>query len=387
MNAIKRYPAIGDIAILHEGKVRFLGQDATADFVGKQQCIGVVYDVRGKEVKLVGGDNDKNQKWSCVCDFEIAEIPSNTGDYEVKLQNAVIGNFHYTRSAGTKAEFVTQLNAYLKTNASKWEAYMSGDRAILQLSDYTAYESTCTIAGCTLNKLIGTEASYTDNHPMRNQVRQRAFYSGMCRPRLGEWARNETAPNNNPSTRMDGVKQLFVTFPCSEAYYNGELGDGLRAHFATYEDYLDACMCRLYELDSKIMAFRDGREICAKLKDKKVMVRGVSTPAYSAVDYAANYDSGVEGFGKGAWWLPSMHELAILMRSITVGTKSPIDPINASLAKKAGWSQISAVRDRWSCCRYDANSAWCFSGIGIASNSYFYYGFACAVVSALTLND
>ena len=146
-------------------------------------------------------------------------------------------------------------------------------------------------------------------------------------------------------------------------------------------------MCRLYELDSKIMAFRDGREICAKLKDKKVMVRGVSTPAYSAVDYAANYDSGVEGFGKGTWWLPSMHELAILMRSITVGTKSPIDPINASLAKKAGWSQISSVRNRWSCCRYNANNAWYFNGIGITNNGYFCNGFACSVVSALTLND
>lgn len=79
---------------------------------------------------------------------------------------------------------------------------------------------------------------------------------------------------------MDGITKLFEILPCSEIYYNGELGDGLRENFSTYEDYLDACMVRTNELSHGIMQYKDSKSTADKLLNKKLLVRGVETDAY-----------------------------------------------------------------------------------------------------------
>ena len=385
MNTIKKYPEVGDIVIKVGDDIRFLGQDATPEFIETQQAVGVVYFVCGNHVKIVGGINDTQQPWSCVADFEIETIPNATGDYAVTLQGKSVGNFHYTKTTGTKEEFVQQLNAWLPSVDNKFEAYMHNGVAVLQLSDCTAYSNTNTIAGCKLRKRVGEELSDVTSSMLLTQVKSNNLYSGMCRAKLLEWARNETQPNCNPTKRMDGVTKLFEIFPCSEAYYNGGLGDGLRANYPTYEAYIDACMARVWELDRGVMAHRDGKAICARLKDKKVLVRGEEKAAYSAVDWALAYDSGVPGFGKGTWWLPSMHELTLLMQDITLGTKRPLDKINTALGKKKGWSTISSASSCWSCCRCNVHFAWHFYSYGLANNGDFYYMWRVGAVSAFNL--
>ena len=385
MNTIKKYPEVGDIVIKVGDDIRFLGQDATPEFIETQQAVGVVYFVCGNHVKIVGGINDTQQPWSCVADFEIETIPNATGDYAVTLQGKSVGNFHYTKTTGTKEEFVQQLNAWLPSADNKFEAYMHNGVAVLQLSDYTANSNNNTIAGCKLRKRVGEELSDVTSSMLLTQVKSNNLYSGMCRAKLLEWARNETQPNCNPTKRMDGVTKLFEVFPCSEAYYNGGLGDGLRANYPTYEAYIDACMARVWELDRGVMAHRDGKAICARLKDKKVLVRGEEKAAYSAVDWALAYDSGVPGFGKGTWWLPSMHELTLLMQDITLGTKRPLDKINTALGKKKGWSTISSAANRWSCCRYSVHHAWYFNVCGFANNNHFSGRWHVGAVSAFNL--
>ena len=385
MNTIKKYPEVGDIVIKVGDDIRFLGQDATPEFIETQQAVGVVYFVCGNHVKIVGGINDTQQPWSCVADFEIETIPNATGDYAVTLQGKSVGNFHYTKTTGTKEEFVQQLNAWLPSADNKFEAYMHNGVAVLQLSDYTANSNNNTIAGCKLRKRVGEELSDVTSFMLLTQVKSNNIYSGMCRAKLLEWARNETQPNCNPTKRMDGVTKLFEVFPCSEAYYNGGLGDGLRANYPTYEAYIDACMARVWELDRGVMAHRDGKAICARLKDKKVLVRGEEKAAYSAVDWALAYDSGVPGFGKGTWWLPSMHELTLLMQDITLGTKRPLDKINTALGKKKGWSTISSAANRWSCCRYSVNHAWYFNVCGFSNNNNFSGRWHVGAVSAFNL--
>lgn len=375
MNTVKLYPSVGDIFIIVDGKKRFVsGADATEEFINKQQAVGVVYDVHGRLFDVVSGVNDKTFPWSVACDFEIETIPSDSMTCEVKLHNAVVGNFDYTKTDGTKSEFVTQLNAWLGTNAPKWEAYMKGETAILQLSTYDVYEDTCTIAGCTLRKRVSDELADSTADITRNQVFQCTIYNGICRARLKEWAENNANKNNNPTTRMDGVTKLFVTYPCSRAYYEGELGDGLREHFSTYDDYLDACMVRPVEPDRGvgIMRYRDGKEIADKLLAKKLLVRGVETDAYPCAVWANAYDSGVEGYGPGTFHQPSLSELARLMRDITRGTNRPLDPVNVALGKRKTWTQISNTRHRWSCSRYNISNAWVANGRGVCD--YYHFG-------------
>ena len=370
---VRKYPKFGDIFFIENGEKRFVqGADITTEEANSLQAVGVVYNVQGKLFDVVAGVNNTSLPWSVACDFEITAIPSDSQDCEVKLQNAVVGTFSYVKTEGTKAEFVEQLNTWLADNAPKWEAYMENETtAILQMSTYDSYENTCTIAGCTLVKRVGSELAAETISWCRNQVLQRTTYNGCCRARLGEWAATQTSPNNNPTTRMNGTTQLFVTFPCSEAYYNGELGDGLRENFATYEDYLDACMVRPVELREGIMRYKDGKPTADKLLGKKLLVRGVEKDAYPCAAWANNFDCGVPGYGAGTFHQASMSELSRLMRNITNGTSQPMDAINVSLGKRTGWTRISSASNRWAAGRYGTNHAWRCSSVGICGYGNF----------------
>ena len=374
MNTVKLYPEYGDIFFIDkDGNKRFVGQDATTEFVNSIDAVGVVYDVNGRTFSVVAGVNDQAFPASIACDYEITSIPTESGDYEVTLQGAVVGNFTYTNTNGTKSEFVSQLNTWLETNAPKWEAYMEDDNtAILQMSTYDTYEGTVSISGCTLSKRVLSELEATTNSKIRNQVGQTAAYSGCCRVRLGEWVPTQTSPNNNPTTRMNGTTQLFVNYPCSEAYYNGELGDGLRENFATYEDYLDACMCRPREVKNGIMQYTDGKQLSDLLLNKKLLVRGIEKNAYPCAIWANNFDCGVDGYGAGIFHQASMSELAILMLNITLGTKQPLDAVNTSLSKRTGWSQISSTSNRWAAGCSNTSFSWSYSSYGICGYNYFF---------------
>lgn len=388
MNTVKLYPEYGDIFFIDkDGNKRFVGQDATTEFVNSIDAVGVVYDVNGRTFSVVAGVNDQIFPASIACDYEITSIPTESGDYEVTLHSAVVGNFTYTNTNGTKSEFVSQLNTWLETNAPKWEAYMEDDNtAILQMSTYDTFENIVSISGCNLSKRVLKELESTTNSKIRNQIGQTAVYSGCCRARLGEWVPTQTSSNNNPTTRMNGTTQLFVTFPCSEAYYNGELGDGLRENFATYEDYLDACMCRPREFKNGIMQYTDGKLLADKLLNKKLLVRGVEKDAYPCAVWANNFDCGAEGYGSGTFHQAGMSELSCLMRDITLGTKQPLDAVNTSLSKRTGWTQINSVTPRRSVDCYGASNAYSYNPAGFCYNELFYYKLYVSAVAHFTLD-
>ena len=377
---LKRVPVVGD-AMIHTSKgYRFVGSDATSEFFADNPIAGVVFYVCGNQGLITPGDIG-TFKWSDVADFEITKIPDTSGTLAVTLQGVAVGNFEYTRTEGTLDEFVLQLNAWLATNAAKWEAYMYNGKAYLQLSDYTAYSSTNTITGCTLVKLIGSELASETVSSASNHVRQFTTYNGICRQRLEEWAKSNTDKNCNPTTRMNGTTQLFQTFPVSQTYFDGELGDGLRENFATYQDYLDACMLLPFELNRGIMQYRDGRKNTERLIAKRLLKRGEEICPYTAALKAAEYDSGVEGYRAGDFWLPSIHELSLMMRDITTGTSKGNDIVNAQLAR-AGKNTISSASNRWSSSRYGTGLAWNAYNGGISNSSHFYNGFRVAPVSA-----
>ncbi|MGM9760226.1 MAG: hypothetical protein ACI30I_08975 [Parabacteroides sp.] len=384
---VRKYPKYGDIFFIEDGKMRFVqGADITNGQADSLQAVGVVYDVHGKLFDVVAGQNTVTQPWSIACDFEITAIPSDSGDLEVKLQNTVVGTFTYTKTEGTKGEFVTQLNVWLETNAPKWEAYMENETtAILQMSTYDSYENTCTITGCTLVKRVGSELAAETISWGRNSVLQRTVYNGCCRARLGEWAPSQTSSNNNPTTRMNGTTQLFATFPCSESYYNGELGDGLRENFPTYEAYLDACMVRPVEMREGIMRYTSGKPLADKLLGKKLLVRGVEKDAYPGAVWADRFDCGVPGYGAGTFYQPSESEISRLMRGITLGTKQPLDAINVSLGKRTGWTQIPGSSSRWSCCRCTPATLGTSAATGFAPTATSAFGLRCLPLPASVL--
>jgi hypothetical protein len=381
-NVIKNRPAVGDIMVIIDGKERFInGANATKAFIDTQNAVGVVYHVQGNNFKYVGGVNNVSKQFSCVADYVIIAIPPINSVCEVVLNGVSKGSFTYTESSGTIAGFANQLNGFLNGAAPKWEAYTNAGHSYLQMKTYDDYEGTVSITGVTLVKLIASElAAYTVT-TARNQIKQITTYHGINRSSLEAWATNNAAAGNNPSTEMNGTTQLYVTYPCSKAYYDGVLGGGLRANYATYALYLDACMVRLRELGHGIMKYRDGRVLTNLLKDKKVLKAGVLTPAYSFVDWCVNYDSGVSGYGAGTFYAPSVYEGGNLM------SDEALTLVNIALTKKTGWSQISQTVHRWFCGRRSSNNEWYYSSNGILDDGYFVSSFSCSAVSASQIKN
>lgn len=219
-----------------------------------------------------------------------------------------------------------------------------------------------------------------------NHVRQFTIYNGICRQRLEEWATNATSRNNNPTTRMNGTTQLFITYPCSKAYYEGELGDGLRENFATYQDYLDACMVLPYELDRGIMRFRSGKKNTERLIKKRVLKRGVEICPYMAALKAHEYTRNLSGFESGDGWLGSLHEMSLMMRDITTGTSKSDDVINLSL-KKAGLSTVSSNSYHWSSSIYDTDLSWYLDSVGFVGNNYRNQNFRVAPITYIYISN
>lgn len=390
--SISNTPHVGDVAILAtDGSKKFLTSLATEEQCQNAQVIGVVYAVEEnadgtKTVRVVGDGNTDSAQWSCVADFEITAIPSASGSYAVVLNKVAQGDFTYTKNTGSIEEFCTQLEAWLRqqdasSKAAKWEAYWDSEKqkGFLQQFKYDVFENAVSIAGCTLNKLIGSELVAYASSAMYNTVGQSATYCGMSRDRLEAYCKTNTSSNCNPTTAMNGTTQLFVTYPCSEAYYNGELGVNLRANYDTYQKYLDACMIDI-ECNKGILAFKDGKLMTSLLMPKIVKKQGIATKAYSAAQKALTYTKGVTGFGYGDWWLPSMYELAKLMKDIRVDQK---DAVNLALAK-CGYTKIAPTSHRWSSCKSTTSTAWYYDSIGVSNCSSFCISLTVSVVSAFT---
>lgn len=388
---ISKFPHVGDVAVIHNGEKRFLTPLATAEQCANATKIGVVYDVEETEdgtiVRVVGDGNTTTKQWSCVADYEITKIPTASGSYEVKLNNVVQGSFAYTKGDGSIKEFCEQLNTWLRSQpstakAAKWESYFDDvkGKGYLQQFTYDEFEAAVAIASTTLSKLIGTELESYTTTVNYNTIGQQTAYCGMSRNRLEAHCKANAAPNFNPTTAMDGTTQLYQMFPVSETYYNGDLGVNLRAHYATYQLYLDACMMKMDETRG-VTGYRDGKMMTSLLLDKIVKKNGVPTKAYTAAVYANEYTKGVEGFGQGAWWLPSMWELYKLLKDIRVDQK---DAINNALGK-CGYAKINPASYRLSCCRYGPTLAWNYYLYGVSYYGYFYNSYSVSVVSAFKI--
>lgn len=400
-NVIKKYPNIGDFVVMINGKERFLDVNtATSELVNALPVIGKVYDVQGRFVRVVGGVNSHSEQWSNVCDFQLTPDSSlfDGGNYKltVTLQNVAIETpleYHYEdyQMSSTDLEkitdFVEKLREYLGTYAPKWEAYVNSDRkAILQLSTYDSYESTCSITQCTLAKLVGSEiASETLNYLKNENGQSFNYYQIMCPDRaLAYFATN----GSTPSTAIADIQANAA--PVAKAFFEeNALGVNLRAKFGTYENYLDKCRAHLRELDYGIMQFRDGKAMTAKLVAKRLPRWGVNECPYRAAYYASQYqatynNNPIEGYGVGDWWSPSFYELGLLMRNIQ---SNMLDPVNKNMDLVTGWSKINPASDRWSCCRYGSYGAWYYDWRGLVSDVYFYYGLAVSAVSAFEIKD
>lgn len=369
---LNRRPQIGDLCIINNEKFRFVRKNDInlLDANLTKNAIGVVYYVKGRNAKVVGLQTSEPVRWSNVTLFAVTHnrIPERSIELPVYLLTMTrqAGLFDYHFENGSVQEFIKQLNKWFISNKQKgWSAYMNGDNGIIQytgiVDDYTGYDLmigdqrffrvTTSFAG------VDIQETYC-----RNQVLQNKWVCGINRKRMEEHCRNGKGRAFYPSDEVliDGKKTLYEIVPVSEEYYN--ISNTLRKKFRNYAAYLDACMVKLPDDKNGIMQFKSGREITEKLS--KVIITSdeeKNIPAFPAAYFAHNYKSTVD-MNNLEWWLPSMYELALIMRRPEV--------INIWMAANPQWDEIKDDRYYWSCCPNNTYYVWFyhFDGMSDANN-------------------
>lgn len=363
-------PKIGDICVLTSKGPRFMRphEKESLDSCFADNAIGVVYYVKGRTAKIIGGDFSEPIRWSNATLYSVTSniIPNHSTEcpiYLLKSENPV-GIFDYNRSEGSVKEFVDQLNSWFSSKGLiEWSAYMKGKQGFVQytgiVNDTKGYDFR--IAEQSLDRITVTCSGVNIQESFcRNQVKQKKWVCGMNRKRMDDYCRNHNGNDANPSNLklIDGKKKLYDIIPVSEYFYKENIQ--LRKRFNSYSDYLDACMVRCKENRYGIMKYKTGKEITKKLANIRIPSRDKMLQLFPAAYYSYNYKANSND--RTEWWLPSMYELALIM-------KEP-DKINEGLSLIPQWNTVRTDVYYWSCCPCNTYYVWFYhcDGMSDANN-------------------
>lgn len=152
-----------------------------------------------------------------------------------------------------------------------------------------------------------------------------------------------------------------------ENVFTEEANPELAAAYPTYRDYLFAEHMLQYP-GAYGALLRDGKTNTAKIgRLRFVDIHGQSAPCYPAAAAALDYGIAVEGattgLEAGAWWLPSVEELYLLMRDRALtSTGRESDPVNRTLARIGMSTCYASNYAIWTSCEDSFNIVFLYSG-------------------------
>ena len=379
-NIFTNLPKVGDAVVGERStkKVKFITLESfdNASLGSDYETIGVVYNRRGRKVKIVYKNNAGKtwaSKWVLKLSGYTLDGTSRTGVISFRPDSSATANTDVTvpYKATTIQGLVDALNTAFAANATMvsqhWVAYINGsdvniehDYTFWQQSSYNDAKSGFT-ATAALMPEVESVADIRRRHGggggegvISSWERALAFY----RTSTGTDAYQGYVPSpiSNVKDRAYPIAlQSYLGANCAEI--RKVFGEGEQGWLNCMAAYMSVC-----PTDYGNMGLRDGlarTKIIAEYKDT------FGNPVAPAANYCYNIDT--VALPKGNWYLPTVEDLTDLLRIIKYGTNGSVnsDPINKTLAAMGG-NTISNGSSLWSCCRYSSNFAWFAHG---------YYGF------------
>lgn len=120
-----------------------------------------------------------------------------------------------------------------------------------------------------------------------------------------------------------------------------------------------------------------------------VDIHGESVPRYpaaaAALDYGVTVEGATTGLEAGAWWLPSVDEVYLLMHDrVLTSADRESDPVNRTLSRLGKTTCYGSGYYPWTSCEYNSNLAFLYNGnTGYVNLNYKYGTNAVRPVSAL----
>lgn len=379
-NIFTALPKIGDAVVGERStkKLKFITLESfdNASLGSDYETIGVVYNRRGRKVKIVYKNNASKvwcTKWVLKLSGYTLDGTSRTGVITFRPDSSATANTDVTVTykATTLQGLVDALNTAFAGNtvmvSQHWVAYINGSDVCVE-HDYTIWQQ---------SSYNGAKDGFTAAPAMMPEVEsvadiRRRHGGGGGEGAISSWER--AVAYYRTSTGTD-TYQGYVPSPISNAKdraypialqsYLGANCAEIRKVFGEGEQGWLNCMAAYMSVcptDYGNMGIRDGlarTKLIASYKDT------FGNPVASAANYCYNIDT--IALPKGNWYLPTVEDLTDLLRIIKYGTNDSVnsDPINKALAAMGG-NTISNGSYLWSCCRSSSNSAW---------HAHGYYGF------------
>lgn len=399
-NIFTALPKIGDAVVGERStkKLKFITLESfdNASLGSDYETIGVVYNRRGRKVKIVYKNNASKvwcTKWVLKLSGYTLDGTSRTGVITFRPDSSATANTDVTVTykATTLQGLVDALNTAFAGNtvmvSQHWVAYINGSDVCVE-HDYTIWQQ---------SSYNGAKDGFTAAPAMMPEVEsvadiRRRHGGGGGEGAISSWER--AVAYYRTSTGTD-TYQGYVPSPISNAKdraypialqsYLGANCAEIRKVFGEGEQGWLNCMAAYMSVcptDYGNMGIRDGlarTKLIASYKDT------FGNPVASAANYCYNIDT--IALPKGNWYLPTVEDLTDLLRIIKYGTNDSVnsDPINKALAAMGG-NTISNGSYLWSCCRYSSNNAWRANGnCGFFGSNALYYEFSAVPVSLYVL--
>lgn len=371
-NIFTALPKIGDAVVGERStkKLKFITLESfdNASLGSDYETIGVVYNRRGRKVKIVYKNNASKvwcTKWVLKLSGYTLDGTSRTGVITFRPDSSATANTDVTVTykATTLQGLVDALNTAFAGNtvmvSQHWVAYINGSDVCVE-HDYTIWQQ---------SSYNGAKDGFTAAPALMPEVEsvadiRRRHGGGGGEGAISSWER--AVAYYRTSTGTD-TYQGYVPSPISNAKdraypialqsYLGANCAEIRKAFGEGEQGWLNCMAAYMSVcptDYGNMGMRDGlarTKLIASYKDT------FGNPVASAANYCYNIDT--IALPKGNWYLPTVEDLTDLLRIIKYGTNGSVDsdPINKALAAMGG-NTISNGSYLWSCCRGSSASAW-----------------------------
>lgn len=399
----KSAAAIGDLAVFDktDGVIKYIKSTtiAKAQIPANLVPLAVVYARRGEQLLIVSLENASGSaRWAhtyevALSGFDLAAdgtavLTFGTGGYKIDLT--------LTWSAGAAlSDIHAQINSFVtgQIKGRGWTSSVDETNSRIIMSSNTwspSYATIGAVSGCQITRppedvnyqttLTGVLIEGSTEYVRRNNG-VNSSYAG-CNP---EKFLQYYSANGNDTT---GIKPGSSTI-IRESAFTEEANPELFAAYPTYRDYLFGEHLLQYPAAYGAL-LRDGKMNAAKIGSLRfVNIHGESVLRYpaaaAALDYGVTVEGATTGLEAGAWWLPSVDEIYLLMHDrVLTSADRESDPVNRTLSRLGKTTCYGSGYYLWASCECNSNSAFIYNGsTGNVSNYGEYYAIAVRPVSAL----
>ena len=376
VNVITTEPTVGDVLFLDESNKKVYIKGGAwiqkAIIPSAWTHVGYVYFRKGRQVGIIH-KTGADQKYADVVQFKLNDPTldgtEHTASIGVRVSTDYSANttISYTYTATTLSQVLTALNAAIdaaKTTGGwtnvLWAYLADADgnkvaedvdatQIIVQFDTWDNYQQ-YNCAGMThitwgdmpaSNAYWKINGTSTNNRGLLNITRGVTYWSTNGRTPSADVTLPE-AGNTDPLSRTAFDTSVYCA--------------GVRAKYATYEDYIYGEFLVMYPQKYGAFALSGGNALTEKYARMTAPTNAGGTKyKYPAMYYGYNKSFGVAGLDFGDWYLPGVVEGSMLMKDDTIALLAP------SVAKM-GTTAISNSTGRWCAQRYSVSAARDFVG-------------------------